>query len=794
MEKRKKILIFTAIIAVLLILAVVIALLCFGNRGGTAAPEATEPTTSTEPATQGSTAPPTQGATSPTDSTDPSTPTDPTETLDPSAPTDPTQITEPSAPVSRPTAPPTQPATQATKPATKAPTQPSTPTYRPINPATQPPTSSNITQLSITTEEYSGVPLGGTLQLEYTYTGNRPLTWSSDDPNVLTVNQKGVVKGISEGMAKITVSDGKNQAAILLYVDSFVVNTPSGLVLSVGEKLQLDYKILANTGIFSWSSSDKSVLTVDGNGVVTGVGTGLASVTACAGFRRVKIYIYVVADADRTASFKFQLNAPLYDGVNKIVGNYVQFNQLNSYPISTSGRGNDIISRWQAAGQHTDPCTPDPKYPTRNYYITSSNPDVISVVNKYDGGYYDDFLYFNKPGKSVITVTSWDGYSESYTVHVKKDYDCAPGKNKLNPSEYAYYASMACYEESGQAAHQLSAYLYQYLSEDEITWERAKSTAFFTANREYQLGRELAPMVIYAGWDNSSGKHLFYIGGGGEGAGYDKVDPPAGSKTGPIRFPGSSISIMEKAGVLVEVLGHTSDGFVTYTSSDPCVIASGGFLIAQHPGTAVITATYKGQTAKMTVNVTMDPSTERVILEQDTYTVPLNDTLSLAEIKYTYNGTSELEWEFWNKDMFYIDVMGTLVPLKEGECTLWLQSVDDPSINDCCTIIITAPIDYADSTDIAFRNTGDKLRDGMVAYVGDVLMVEAYSLPADSMSGVLADSSDYSIITINYDWDYERKQSINKLTCLSAGTVTITLTSADGCVSKTYTITVKERT
>ena len=795
MEKRKKTLIVTAIIAVLLILAVVIAFLCLGGKPAASTPDATAPTVSTDPTaapTEGSTTPPTEGN---QPATDPSDPADPTQTEDPSAPTDATEPTGTFAPATgsttaNPTQAPTQKPTQ--KPTQAAPQKPTQPaTQKPTQAATQATTPG--VQLKITTPDDTVIYPGDTLQLEYIYTGNKKLTWSNSFDDIFTVDQNGLVTATGGGSTIVKVTDGDITSRIYITVQSITVNTPAHTAISVGETLKIDYKYLGKPQPLTWTSSDPSVLTVDKNGVVTGVSTGVSTVTVEDKHYMKRFCIYVVADEDRTVSLDLQIDCPLYDGVTKFVGHYLQINQLNTYIKKANGRWSGIVDEWHAAGRKSDPSTPDPLYPCRNYYITSSNPDVVSVENKFDCGFYDDFLYFNKPGKSTITVTSWDGYSESYTINVKAEYDCAPKKEKLTPGEFAYYATMVGVEDGQVPAYQLSSYLYIWYTEDELTWEEAKKLGHANSKREFFLNSP-STIIFYAGIDENNGMHLFYHGMGSSNNSQIAPYTPAKASSGKLRFPSNSISIMEKTLKVVEVLGDTGGADVTYTSSNPSVVlASGSMLITQHPGTAVITATCKGQTATITVNVTANPDSERVILEQDTYTVPLNDTLSLAEIKYTYNGTSELEWEFWNKDMFYIDVMGTLVPLKEGECTLWLQSVDDSSINDCCTIIITAPIDYADSTDIAFRNTGDKLRDGMVAYVGDVLMVEAYSLPADSMSGVLADSSDYSIITINYDWDYERKQSINKLTCLSAGTVTITLTSADGCVTKTYRITVKER-
>lgn len=793
MTQKKKIII-GAIITAVLIAALVIALLCLGGKPAASTPDATAPTISTDPTaapTEGSTTPPTGGN---QPATDPSDPADPTQTEDPSAPTDATDPTGTSAPATgsttvNPTQAPTQKPTQKpTQAATQKPTQPAT--QKPTQAATQATTPG--VQLKITTPDDTVIYPGDTLQLEYIYTGNKKLTWSNSFDDIFTVDQNGLVTATGGGSTIVKVTDGDITSRIYITVQSITVNTPAHTAISVGETMKIDYKYLGKPQPMTWTSSDPDVLTVDKNGVVTGVSTGVSTVTVEDKHYMQRLCIYVVADEDRTTSMKLVLNAPLYDGVNKIVGNYVQIGQLNSVLRNDSGERNNIVDEWHAAGRQSDPSTPDPFYPCRNYYITSSNPDVISVENKFDEGFYDDFLYFNKPGKSTITVTSWDGYSESYTINVKAEYDCAPKKEKLTPGEFAYYATMVGVEDGQVPAYQLSSYLYIWYTEDELTWEEAKKLGHANSKREFFLNSP-STIIFYAGIDENNGMHLFYHGMGSSNNSQIAPYTPAKASSGKLRFPSNSISIMEKTLKVVEVLGDTGGADVTYTSSNPSVVlASGSMLIPQHPGTAVITATCKGQTATITVNVTANPDIERVIFEQDTCTIPLN---SSAKLKYTYNGTSELKWESSDESIAYVDIMGTVVPVGIGECTIRLRSVDNPIlVVDGCKIIVTDPIKYPDATDIIFRSTSDKLSDCMVTTVGEGFIIDAYTIPTDSRTEVRCDSSNYDVIYPGFGWNSDLGRNVYTLICYEPGNVTITLSSSDGCVSKTYTITVKERT
>lgn len=727
MEKKKKKLVVLSIILLLIICAVVIALLCIGKGAEPSTPEQTEPDFF-----DNSTTPPTSGTSG---STTPPTvastiPTDPTGTIDPLTPTDPTGTADPSPTETVDPSAPTQ--TPVSTDPTVQPGNPEStqPTSRPTNPATQPATqNSKPTQPTQPTQ---------------------PTTPQETQP--------------------------------------FTYHTKNNTYLSVGEILPLDYTYVGDKAKLTWSSSDPTVLTVN-KGVVTAVGAGGATVRATDGDKIWRISLNVLRPEDRTVSIDLQIDCPLYDGVTKFVGHYLQINTLHSYCRNSNGDNNNYVDEWKASGTQTNPSKPTSGNHTRNYYITSSNPDVVSVANKFDCGFYDDFLYFNKAGTSVITVTSWDGYSQSYTIHVKGDYDCAPGKTKLTPGEFAYYATMVGVEDGLEASYHIRSYLYIWYDEDELTWEEAKSLGHINAKREFFLNSDTT-IIVYAGFDESNGKHLFYHGSG-EPDGKLAPYTPAKASTGKIRFPSKSIDIMEKTLKVVEVLGDTRDEFVVYTSSDPSIVeASGSMLIAKRPGTATITATYKGQTATMTVNVTMDPTIERIIFEQDTYTVALNDTITL---NYTYNGTSKLKWESWDESVARIDIMGTLVPVSEGECTIRLSSVDDDFVAGYCTVIVTPPIDYPDATDILFRDTADALYDGMVLRVGDVLILDPYTIPADSWTDVWVDSSDNNAVSVNFGWDENQERNVYYLLCQESGTVTITLTSSDECVTKSYSITVKDR-
>ena len=121
-----------------------------------------------------------------------------------------------------------------------------------------------------------------------------PVHWSSGDSAVATVTQDGLVTAVSSGTAQITAASGDASAeasvTVALPVPFRIEISPASATLAaVGDSVQLlatvydvNSLVIADAGI-AWSSSDESVATVDTIGLVTGVSSGSAMITASSG-------------------------------------------------------------------------------------------------------------------------------------------------------------------------------------------------------------------------------------------------------------------------------------------------------------------------------------------------------------------------------------------------------------------------------------------------------------------------------------------------------------------------------
>ena len=119
-----------------------------------------------------------------------------------------------------------------------------------------------------------------------------PMSWSSADTLVAKVDSAGLVTAIGGGATTVAATAGAiSGTAVVTVMQSAgsVVVSPAGDTVAPGDTLRLAAEAFDENGHrvdgaeFTWSSSDVSVATVDGTGLVAGVAEGRATITAAAG-------------------------------------------------------------------------------------------------------------------------------------------------------------------------------------------------------------------------------------------------------------------------------------------------------------------------------------------------------------------------------------------------------------------------------------------------------------------------------------------------------------------------------
>jgi uncharacterized protein YjdB len=136
------------------------------------------------------------------------------------------------------------------------------------------------------------IKTGKTLTLKATVApstaSNKKVTWKSSNTKVATVDANGVVTAVKAGTATITCTakDGsgvKSTCAVTVKQPVTGIKlSKSTLTLLKGKSSTLTKTVSpsdASNKAVTWSSSDKSIATVDANGKVTAVKTGTVTIT-----------------------------------------------------------------------------------------------------------------------------------------------------------------------------------------------------------------------------------------------------------------------------------------------------------------------------------------------------------------------------------------------------------------------------------------------------------------------------------------------------------------------------------
>lgn len=153
---------------------------------------------------------------------------------------------------------------------------------------------------------------------EFGVISDTEFTWQSEDPSIATVNDDGMVTGITAGQTFVTVQGGgiTSEQLQVTVVESAndvakVLIEASKVGIAVDEVLALQATAwnVANQQIDEtaeaiWSVSDASIASIDANGNLTGLSDGLVSVTASIDGVNSEALEFTVGTMERTAEFR----------------------------------------------------------------------------------------------------------------------------------------------------------------------------------------------------------------------------------------------------------------------------------------------------------------------------------------------------------------------------------------------------------------------------------------------------------------------------------------------------------
>ena len=248
-----------------------------------------------------------------------------------------------------------------------------------VSPATASLTVGQTVQLTATPKDANGNALTG-----------RTITWSSSDNTIATVNGSGVVTGVgSGGPVTITAtSEGQSGTAtvnVTLAPVASVTVAPSSASIAITGTAQLTATPKDASGnpltgrAISWSSSDNTIATVNGSGLVTGVAAGPVTITATSEGKSGTASITVAgapvasvtvtpASASVQAGQTQQLSATLKDANGNILtGRTVTWSSSNTSVATVSSSG---LVTAKVAGSATITATSEGQSGTASVTVT----------------------------------------------------------------------------------------------------------------------------------------------------------------------------------------------------------------------------------------------------------------------------------------------------------------------------------------------------------------------------------------------------------------------------------------
>ena len=460
-------------------------------------------------------------------------------------------------------------------------------------------------------------------------TGNIPrVIWVSKTPNVATINEVGVVTGISAGLAEFeakaqgNLNISANYMMIVKEADtsgggsnitSIQVTGATEVLAENKIKLSVEYTPSTEAATFTYSSSNESVATVDAAGWVTGVSGGVA-----------QIIVTLNEDASKSATFTVTV-IPLPQGITISGATNVSYGQnillqAAAYPIGASS-----LVNWSSSD--TSIATVD------------ANGRVTGV----------------KVGSTTITATS----VVSNTIKATHQVTVIDAMNiTLNPTTLSIAA--------GASQTITATVVAASLTDKSVVWSSSNtSIATVDANGKVTgIAQGSATIIAKLNANNSIQAQASVT-----------VSQAA---TPSISISNSSLSLVAgTTKTLTATVSNASNTNVTWSSSNTSIATvNNGVVTGVASGAATITATAAADSsvkATCAVTVTAAPSGSLTVTQSPTGTIAVGAsgyTLYVADSSGTAISRLECTFTSSNSSVATVSAYGTISALANGTATI----------------------------------------------------------------------------------------------------------------------------
>ena len=573
-------------------------------------------------------------------------------------------------------------------------------------------------------------------------TGTLIYTWDSDDEEVATVSDTGVVtaKGAGSCNVTVTVTDSYgytktavctvkvNDITLIQSLTPLTSTTSSYIYLTANETTSFKVGILPATATIktlSWKSSDTSVATVSN-----------ASVSSS------------------TASVKITALSP---GKTKITYSATDGSGLSGYfyvevrPLITSlslGETFKVIAPTAVGEAITAKILPE-NAGNQALLWTTSDSEICTVSAT-------GVLYPKKSGVCTITATTTDGteISKSCTVRVAEATSSIRlSRTSLNLSAGDKYTLTATVTSSDGSTY------------NDVKWKSGDTSVATISNTGVITAKGPGSVVITAtAYDNTAKRAVCVL----------TVDQPVTGVTLPATL---NVSLGGSKTLTPTITpSNATNKEVTWTSSNTSVatVSSSGKISGLKTGTTNITCKTQDGSYSATCVVTVVISATAIKLNKTSASLNSGDTLALSVTFTPTNTTNKnVTWTSSNEEIATVSSKGVVTAKAGGTCTITAKS-HSGSRTATCTVTVKQEVSGVELSTEAFS-----------IYTSGTKTIKATVIPSTaSNKSVKWTSSNTNVATVS---------SSGKVTGINPGVCTITATTVDGGYKSTCTVTVYKK-
>ena len=505
---------------------------------------------------------------------------------------------------------------------------------------------------------YTGTTFQPELVIRPPEANDRSVVWSSSNEAVATVNQDGVITGISEG--DVTIYAKANDGGITGKYDFWVRNATyhvtsisldrTSLDMTIGMEETLLAEILpANATVkdIRWLSSDLNVAWVYPNGVVKATGLGTATITARAEDGGLEAHCTVTvggSDPSRVTGVRLNMTS-----ITLVTGGFGALTAI----VSPSTAANQLVT-W-----------------------SSSAPSIAEVDNA-------GHVTGKRAGTAIITVTTRDGNKTATCTVTVQNQDIPVNGISLNKSSLSL--------NTGESAMLTASLSPSNATNPAVEWSSSNSSVATVSQ---------GGMVTAV---NPGTARISAVSHNGHVA---ECSVTVTRKIKSISITGATTMQAKTSTQLTAVISPSDaeNKSVAWSSSNPNIatVTIDGVVTALSPGYVTITALAKdgsGQFGAHRITVT-PPRTSYIMLGDDHVEAgdPLNlivgEYLSFNCRPYPLGTTAAVEWECSDDPIVEIlpftganpEYQRTLHALKKGVCIITLTA-SDTGIQRSFTVVV----------------------------------------------------------------------------------------------------------